>query len=73
VLGDDRHLDLYRVDQDALLRWCRYHFLGRGKPSTHVRVLSGLTHAALAADAPEGLRALLNAVVVRLAPPPVGV
>jgi hypothetical protein len=54
------------------MRWYRYLFLGRGKPSTHVRVLSAQDPAALAVGAPEELRALLNSIVARLTPPPVG-
>jgi putative ATP-dependent endonuclease of the OLD family len=70
VLGDDGVPALYAADQDGLLRWYRYLFLGRGKPSTHVRVLSGLPLADLAAGVPEELRALLTAIVARLEPPP---
>jgi hypothetical protein len=70
VLGDDGLPALYGEDQDGLLRWYRYLFLGRGKPSTHVRVLSGLPLADLAAGAPEELRALLTRIVARLEPPP---
>lgn len=70
VLGELGRGDLYAADQDQLLRWYRYLFLGRGKPSTHVRVLSGQTPEALAAGAPEELRALLNSISARLAPPP---
>ena len=69
VLGDDGLPALYAADQDGPLRWYRYLFLGRGKPSTHVRVLSGLAAADLAAGAPEELRALLTAIVARLEPP----
>lgn len=70
VLGDDGLPALYGADQDGLLRWYRYLFLGRGKPSTHVRVLSGLPLADLAGGAPEELRALLTTIVERLEPPP---
>lgn len=70
VLGDEGRPDLYGNEQDQLLRWYRYLFLGRGKPSTHVRVLSGQTPEALAAGAPEELRALLTSISSRLAPPP---
>ena len=68
VLGDDGLPHLYGAQHDALLRWYRYLFLGRGKPSTHVRVLSNQEPAALAAGAPQDLRALLSSVVARLAP-----
>ena len=70
VLGDEGRADLYGNEQDQLLRWYRYLFLGRGKPSTHVRVLSGQTPQALAASAPEELRALLTSISARLAPLP---
>ena len=69
VLGDDGQASFYGSDQDEALRWYRYLFLGRGKPSTHVRVLGSLTHTTLADGAPEELRALLNLVAARLAPP----
>ncbi len=69
VLGEDGGPELYGADQDQALRWYRYLFLGRGKPGTHVRVLSGLASADLAASAPEELRALLDAIVARLEPP----
>lgn len=72
VLGDDGKPDLYGPDQDLSLRWYRYLFLGRGKPSTHIRVLSGLTRVALDTGMPEELRALLQAIITRLAPPPNG-
>lgn len=70
VLGDDGLPNLYAAGQDGLMRWYRYLFLGRGKPSTHVRVLSAQDPAVLAAAAPEELRALLNSIVARLDPPP---
>ena len=70
MLGDGGNHALYDSSQDSLLRWYRYLFLGRGKPSTHVRVLSGLDSPALASAAPEELKALLGAVAVQLDPPP---
>ena len=70
VLGDKGHGALYEAASEPDLRWYRYLFLGRGKPSTHVRVLSGLPVAELAAGAPEELQALLKSIVTRLTPPP---
>lgn len=70
VLGEAGRGDFYGAAQDRLLRWYRYLFLGRGKPSTHVRVLSGQTPEVLTAGAPEELRALLASIVARLAPAP---
>jgi putative ATP-dependent endonuclease of OLD family len=68
VLGEEGRGDLYAADQDLLLRWYRYLFLGRGKPGTHVRVLSGQAPETLSVGAPEELRALLASISVRLAP-----
>lgn len=68
VLGEDGVPTLYGADQDQALRWYRYLFLGRSKPSTHVRVLSTLPSADLADGAPEELRALLADIVARLEP-----
>ena len=70
VLGEEGRHDLYGDEHNQLLRWYRYLFLGRGKPSTHVRVLSNQAPQALAAGAPEELRALLTAISLRLSPPP---
>lgn len=69
VLGDKGRGDLYPADQDTLLRWYRYLFLGRGKPSTHVRVMAGQAPDVLATGAPEVLRVLLRSIAARLAPP----
>lgn len=70
VLGEQGLGHLYGAAQDEALRWYRYLFLGRGKPSTHVRVLSNQPAQALAQGAPEELRALLQSIVTRLTPPP---
>jgi hypothetical protein len=71
VLGEDGNINLYAdAGVQDHLRWYRYLFLGRGKPSTHVRVLSKLDAAALASDAPEELRALLDTVVAAISASP---
>ncbi|WP_018097592.1 ATP-dependent nuclease [Sinorhizobium meliloti] len=70
VLGEEGRHDLYGADHELALRWYRYLFLGRGKPSTHVRVLSDQAAQALTAGAPEELRALLTLISARLTPPP---
>lgn len=69
VLGENGRGDLYPAGNDVALRWYRYLFLGRGKPSTHVRVLSSMDDVAVAAAAPEVLTALLQSIVDRLSPP----
>ena len=68
VLGEDGVHALYDVSWDFSLRWYRYLFLGRGKPTTHVRVLSTVPASQLAAGAPEELRALLNYVRDKVEP-----
>lgn len=45
-----------------LLRWYRYLFLSRSKPSTHLRALARIADAELAANAPEVLTALVEHV-----------
>ncbi|MFY2838048.1 ATP-dependent nuclease [Achromobacter xylosoxidans] len=60
VLGEGGNHAAYPADQDDALRWYRYLFLGRGKPSTHVRVLSKLSDEDLVASAPKLLVALIE-------------
>ena len=70
VLGEQGLAALYDATHDEALRWYRYLFLGRGKPSTHVRVLSELSLEVIAAGVPEDLRALLTELQTRLTPEP---
>jgi len=72
VLGEGGEPDLYPTDHDEALRWYRYLFLGRGKPSTHVRVLSNLALTEMASGIPEDLRALLAEIQAKLSPEPTG-
>jgi hypothetical protein len=60
VLGEEGRGDLYSAAHDPLLRWYRYLFLGRGKPSTHVRVLSAQTPGDLETGVPVELREILT-------------
>lgn len=66
VLGDEGLPALYDASHDAWLRWYRYLFLGRGKPSTHVRVLGALEADDLKAGMPGELKALLDHVMAAL-------
>lgn len=67
VLGEKGEPNLYVLDECADdFGWYRYLFLGRGKPSTHLRVLSQLDDATLKRDAPEELKALLRYVAMKL-------
>ena len=66
VLGDEGLPALYGASHDAALLWYRYLFLGRGKPSTHVRVLARLDTETLKDGIPEALKALLDHVIAAL-------
>lgn len=61
VLGDKGRHDLY-VNEQEQLSWYRYLFLGRGKPSTHMRALNLITDATLAAQMPAECRSLIQVV-----------
>lgn len=61
VMGDEGNPELYASDV-LDLRWYRYLFLGRGKPSTHIRVLGTIPSDQLAQNAPEELRALVHSI-----------
>ncbi len=72
VLGDDGQPSLYNASFDDQFRWYRYLFLGRGKPSTHVRVLSNVNFEDLREKAPPDLVALLEYVSMNLFGTPEG-
>lgn len=59
VLGEEGNPEFYDTTADDALRWYRYLFLGRGKPSTHVRVLSRLPQEQLAGAIPQPLQRML--------------
>ncbi|AKF43770.1 ATP-dependent nuclease [Pseudomonas fragariae (ex Marin et al. 2024)] len=62
VLGAEGSPAFYVAAEDQDLRWYRYLFLGRGKPTTHVRVLSQLSSEDVVAAVPEPLGRLLTLV-----------
>lgn len=62
VLGDDGYHDWYGDNELDNLRWYRYLFLGRGKPSTHIRVLNNIDNKVLSDNAPEELKNLIRCV-----------
>jgi putative ATP-dependent endonuclease of the OLD family len=66
VLGKQGDADMYDDDRKNDFEWYRYLFLGRGKPTTHLRVLAHLPDEQLARHAPEELRALLEHVATTL-------
>jgi putative ATP-dependent endonuclease of OLD family len=61
VMGDEGTPEFY-IGDVLNLRWYRYLFLGRGKPSTHIRVLGAIPPDLLAQNAPEELRALVQSI-----------
>ncbi|HGE8266193.1 TPA: AAA family ATPase [Aeromonas hydrophila] len=61
IMGDEGNPEFYANDLLNLC-WYRYLFLGRGKPSTHIRVLGSIQPAQLAQNAPEELRALVQSI-----------
>lgn len=62
VLGEEGQPGLYDSALDDQFRWYRYLFLGRGKPSTHVRMLGYLDDETFRTGAPGDLVALLTYV-----------
>jgi putative ATP-dependent endonuclease of the OLD family len=62
VLGSPSALLPKGTYLEADMRWYRYLFLGRGKPSTHMRALGRLNPTDLAARAPEELKAMIGVV-----------
>lgn len=61
VMGDEGNPEFY-AGHEVDLHWYRYLFLGRGKPSTHIRVLGSISNEQLAQYAPEELRSLVKAI-----------
>ncbi|WP_153848794.1 ATP-dependent nuclease [Sphingobacterium paramultivorum] len=43
----------YSDDEKKLMIWYNYHFLGRGKPTTHIQVLSSMTDKEITANLPQ--------------------
>jgi putative ATP-dependent endonuclease of OLD family len=66
VLGEDGQPAIYPPERDETFRWYRYLFLGRGKPTTHVRALGRVATTDLKTKAPSELTALLNYVEAAL-------
>ena len=56
--GGDGHT--YSAEQKRLMVWYTYFFLNRGKPSTHIAVLSQLDKTALIANIPPVLKRLFD-------------
>jgi len=42
----------YSQEEKELMIWYNYHFLGRGKPSTHIQVMSSMDRAEIIKNLP---------------------
>lgn len=62
VLGDEGQPELYGGDHDEAMRWYRYLFVGRSKPSTHLRVMSRIGREQLSANCPEVLSLIVHSI-----------
>ena len=67
VLGANGSADFYKASDHRIkwheeMRWYRYLFLGRSKPTTHLRALQGLDDATLCADMPKELRTVVSRI-----------
>ena len=54
--------DTYSDDQKAAMIWYNYLFLGRGKPSTHIKALSSIDPDQLKKDAPKVLLRMFDRI-----------
>jgi len=53
---------LYSEDQHKLMIWYKYHFLGRGKPGTHIQVLPSIPNKELKDGLPEVLQEIFDKI-----------
>ncbi|ACU60660.1 ATP-dependent nuclease [Chitinophaga pinensis] len=58
----------YSQAEKELMIWYNYHFLGRGKPSTHIEVLSNMTDEEIIKDLPPVFNDVFNAISSILKP-----
>lgn len=63
VFGEKGQPERYKDTFDEDFRWYRYLFLGRGKPTTHLRALTQISNQHLKENAPPALRLLMKAAV----------
>ncbi|WP_419837012.1 ATP-dependent nuclease [Candidatus Poriferisodalis sp.] len=67
VLGANGSADFYESSEQDIewgeeMRWYRYLFLGRSKPTTHLRALQRLDDETLCADMPKELRKVVSLI-----------
>lgn len=59
---DDALGECYSDDQHDLMIWYKYHFLGRGKPVTHIQVLSQIEDSEIKDQLPEVLEEMFKEI-----------
>lgn len=57
---------LYSEDQHKLMIWYKYHFLGRGKPGTHIQVLPNIPRKELEENLPAVLVEIFEDIKARI-------
>lgn len=56
----------YSNEDKELMIWYNYHFLGRGKPVTHIQVLSSMTDSEIKANLPEVFQEIFKKIILLL-------
>lgn len=65
--SDKANVNSYGYEMKSLMIWYVYHFLSRGKPSTHIMALAEIDQATFLAGMPAPLRRLVEKVKEKLA------
>jgi putative ATP-dependent endonuclease of OLD family len=60
--------DTYSEDEKKLMIWYNYHFLGRGKPTTHIQVLSSMTDKEIKNNLPQVFTEIFDCISSLLNP-----
>lgn len=60
--SDNAKGDTYSIEDKELMIWYNYHFLGRGKPTTHILALSKMTDDAIKEATPDLFKTLFNRI-----------
>ncbi len=58
--------DHYSEEEKELMIWYNYHFLGRGKPSTHITVLSKMSDEEIKANLPPVFTSIFERIAKKL-------
>jgi putative ATP-dependent endonuclease of OLD family len=67
--SEDATGDTYSDEQKELMIWYNYHFLGRGKPATHIQVLSSMKNRQIKANLPPVFTEIFDSISSILNPP----